>query len=48
MLAAVTLHGAEHITMVAAAGDYLSTHVPEDGLVRDGSAVHALMHGQRG
>jgi len=46
VLAAMTRPGAEQITTVVAAGEYLSTHVPEDGPVGDGGAVHALMHGQ--
>ena len=48
VLAAMTRPGAEHITTVAAAGDYLSTHVPEDGTVGYGGTVHALTHGRRG
>jgi len=40
--------GAENITPIVAAGEYLSTHVPEDGPVGDGDAVHALTRGQRG
>ena len=48
MLAAITRPGAENITAVAAACKYLSTHVPEDGMVGDGSAVHALTYGLRG
>ena len=48
MLAAMTRPGAEHITTVAAAGEYLSTHVPEDGPVGDSGAVHALTRGRRG
>ena len=46
VLAAMTRPGAEQITTVVAAGEYLSTHVPEDGPVGDGGAVHALMRGQ--
>jgi hypothetical protein len=38
----MTQRGAENITMIIAAGEYLSTHVPEDGPVEDGGAVHAL------
>ena len=51
VLAALTRPGAEHITTVVAAGEYLSTHVPEDGPVGDGGgggAVHALTRGRRG
>jgi len=48
MLAAMTRPGAEHITTVAAAGEYLSTHVPEDGPVGDSGTVHALTRGRRG
>jgi len=44
-LVAMTRPGAEHITAEVAAGEYLSTHVPEDGPVGDGSAVHALTCG---
>jgi hypothetical protein len=47
VLTAMTRPGAENITMVAAAGEYLSTHVPEEGLVRDEGALHALTHSQR-
>ena len=39
---AMTRPGAEQITTVIAAGEYLSTHVPEDGPVGDGGALHAL------
>jgi len=42
----MTRLGAERITMVAAAGKYLSTHVPEDWPVGDGNAIHALTRGQ--
>jgi len=45
---ALTRPGAENITMIVAAGEYLSTHVPEDGPVGDGGAVHALMRGRQG
>ena len=48
VLAAMTRPEAEQITTVAAAGDCLSTHKPEDGPVGDSSAVHALTHGRRG
>jgi len=48
VLVAMTRPGAEQITTVAAAGEYWSTHVPEDGLVGEGGAVHALTHGRRG
>ena len=48
VLAAMTRPGAEQITTVAAAGEYLSTHVSEDGLVGDSSALHALTRGRRG
>jgi len=48
VLVAMTRPGAEQITTVAAAGEYLSTHVPEDGLVGEGGAVHALTRGRRG
>jgi len=48
VLAAMTRPGAEHIITVAAAGEYLSTHVSEDGLLGDGGAVHALTRGRRG
>jgi len=40
--------GAEQITTVAAADDYLSTHMQEEGLAGDSGAVHALTRGQRG
>jgi len=33
---------------VIAAGEYLSTHVPEDGPVGDSGALHALTCGRRG
>jgi len=39
----MTQLGAEQITTVAAAVECLSTHVPEDGLVGDGCAIHTLM-----
>jgi len=42
VLKALTRPGAENITTIVVAGEYLSTHVPEDGPVRDGGAVHAL------
>ena len=48
VLTAMTRPGAEQITTVAAADDYLSTHMPEEGLAGDSGAVHALTHGQRG
>jgi hypothetical protein len=48
VLAAMTRPGAEQITTVAAAGEYLSTHVPEDGPVGEDGAVHALTRGRRG
>jgi len=48
VLAAMTRPGAEQITTVAAAGEYLSTHVPENGPVGDGGDVHAPTHGRRG
>jgi len=46
VLTAMTRPRAEQITMVAAAGEYLSTHVPEDGPVGDGGTVHALPRGR--
>jgi len=48
VLEALTRPGAENITTIVAAGEYLSTHVPEDGPVGDGGAVHALTRGRRG
>jgi len=48
VLAAMTRPGAEQITTVAAAGEYLCTHMPEDGLVGDSGAVYALMRDRRG
>jgi len=45
---ALTRQGAENITTIVAAGEYLSTHVPEDGPVGDGGAVHALTRGLQG
>jgi len=48
VLEAMTRLGAENITTIVAAGEYLSTHVPEDGPILDYGAVHALMCGQRG
>ena len=48
VIAAMTRPGAEQITMVTAAGEYLSTHVPEDGPVGDCGALHALTHGRQG
>ena len=48
VLEAMTRPGAENITTIVAAGEYLSTHVPEDGTVGDGGAVHALTRGRRG
>jgi len=43
VLAAMTQLGAEQITTVAAVIECSSTHVPEDGLVGDGCAIHTLM-----
>jgi len=48
VLEAMTRPGAESITMIVAAGEYLSTHVPEDGTVGEGGVVHALPRGRRG
>jgi len=48
VLAAMTQLGEEQITTVTDAGEYLSAHVPEDGPVGDGGALHALTHGWRG
>jgi len=48
VLEALTRPGAENITMIVASGEYLSTHVPEDGPVGDGGAVHALTRGRQG
>jgi len=48
VLAALTRPGAEHITMVAGAGDYLSTHMPEEGPPGDSGALHALRGGRWG
>jgi len=48
VLEALTRLGAENITTIVAAGKYLSAHVPEDGPVGDGGAVHALTRGRRG
>jgi hypothetical protein len=48
VLAAMTRPGAEQITTVTAAGEYLSTHVPEDSLVGDSGALHALTRGRLG
>jgi len=48
VLEALTRLGAENITTIVAAGEYLSTHVPEDGPVGDGGAVHALTRTRRG
>jgi len=46
VLEALTRPGAENISTIVAAGEYLSTHVPEDGPVGDGGAVHALTRGR--
>jgi len=48
VLEALTRPGAENITTIVAAGEYLSTHVAEDGPVGDVGAVHALTRGRRG
>jgi len=48
VLEALTRPGAENITTIVVAGEYLSTHVPEDGPVGDGVTVHALTRGRRG
>jgi len=48
VLAAMTRPGAEQLTTVAAAVDYLSTHMLEEGLSGDSGAVHALTRSQRG
>jgi len=48
VLEALTRPGAENITRIVVAGEYLSTHVPEDGPVGDGVAAHALTRSQRG
>ena len=48
VLEALTRPGAENISTIVAAGEYLSTHVPEDGPVDAGGAVHALTRGLRG
>jgi len=42
ILAAMTRPGAEQITTVATAVEYLNTRVPEDGLVGDTCAIHTL------
>ena len=48
VLAALTRPGAEQIPTVAAAGDYLSTHMPEESPPGDSGALHALRGGLRG
>ena len=48
VLVAMTRPGAEQITTAAAAGAYLSTQMPEDGLVGDSDAVHDLTRGRTG
>jgi len=48
VLTAMTRPGTEQITMVTGAGKYLSTYVPEDGLVGDGGFLHALRRDRRG
>ena len=46
VLEALTRPEAADITTIVAAGEYLSTHVPEDEPVGDGGAVHTLTRGQ--
>ena len=48
VLVALTRPRAEQITTVAAAGDYLSTHMPEEGPPGDSGALHALRGRWRG
>jgi len=48
VLEALTRSGAENISTIVAVGEYLRTHVPEDGPVGDGGAVYALTSGRRG
>jgi len=48
VLAAMTGPGEEQITTVTVAGEYLSTHVPEEGPVGGGGVLHALTRGRRG
>jgi len=48
VLMAMTWPEAEQFTMVATAGQYLSTHVPEAGPVGEGGTVNALMRSRRG
>jgi len=44
----MTQPGAENIITLVTVGEYLSTHVPEDGPVRDSGVLHALTHGWPG
>ena len=48
VLMAMTRPEAKQFTIVATAGQYLSTHEPEAGPEGEGGTVHALMRSQRG
>ena len=48
MLAAMTRPGAAPIITVVAVGDYLTTHIPEEGPAGESGTVDTLTRGRRG